>query len=75
MSEFRSTGLVMNLFLCSHKIRNLLSEIDALEINAQLTSEEKLWQIKIIREEISKVNAEIDNIKKEIRLISAYGVN
>jgi hypothetical protein len=32
-------------------------------------------EIKIIREDITKVNQEIDNIKKEINLLNGYQVN
>jgi hypothetical protein len=75
MSDIRRDQLAAKMLVCSYTARNLLERIGALEADTGLTSEEKFAQIKIIREEISKVGTEIDSIKKEITLLNAYSVN
>lgn len=40
-----------------------------------MPSNEKLTEIKKIKEEITKVGTEIDSIKQEITLLSAYNIN
>lgn len=75
MGDSRREQLAAKMLVCSHTAKNLLEKICDLEINTILTSEEKFAQIKIIREEISKVGTEIDSIKNEIKLLTDYSVN
>jgi hypothetical protein len=75
MSDIRRDQLAAKMLVASYTARNLLERIGALEADKELTTEEKFTQIKIIREEISKVGTEIDSIKKEITLLNAYTVN
>ncbi|HEY5267983.1 MAG TPA: hypothetical protein VII94_02520 [Candidatus Saccharimonadales bacterium] len=56
-------------------VKTLLDRIKTLEGNTQFTTEEKIPKIKKIRQELSKVGTEIDNIKNELNLISAYKIN
>jgi len=75
MSDIKRDQLAAKMLACNWTARNLLARIGALEADKELTLEEKFAQIKIIREEISKVGTEIDSIKKEIKLLNAYTVN
>lgn len=75
MSDIRRDQLAAKMLVASYTARNLLERIGALEVDKELTTEEKFTQIKIIREEMNKVGMEIDNIKKEITLLNAYTVN
>lgn len=56
-------------------VKELLRQIKELEANAQMPAIEKLSEIKKIREELNKVGMEIDNIRKEIKLLSEYSIN
>ena len=75
MTDIRRDQLAAKMLVCSYTARNLLERIAALEADTQLTSEEKFTQIKIIRDEITKVGTEIDSIKKEVKLLETYNVN
>lgn len=75
MSESRRVQLSANMLVCSYTVKNLLTKIYALEADTEVPLEEKLSQIKKIKDEITKVGAEIDKIKKEITLLNSYNVN
>jgi type I restriction-modification system DNA methylase subunit len=75
MNEHRRIQLSANMMVCNYTVRNLLSKIAALEANAQVPVEEKLSEIKKIKDEITKVGTEIDSIKKEITLLNSYNLN
>ena len=75
MNEYRRAQLSANMLACSYTVKNLLSRIHDLEADAETSLEDKLSQIKKIREEMTKVGAEIDSIKKEITLLNTYNVN
>ena len=60
------------LLICLHTIQILMSSVDAVENNKTLSLEEKIIEIKKIRQEINNVKEEIDKIKKEIKLLSAH---
>lgn len=65
---------------CKLQLSNLMSKIDVtiLEIAEKKHNVDKsVWvsEIKMIREEITKVTHEIDSIKKEINLLSGYQIN
>jgi len=74
-NDARRITLNARLVVAKHTVQNLLQQIKEIEGNAQTDVNEKLSQIKNIREEITKVGTEIDNIKKEITLLNAYSVN
>ncbi len=75
MNEYRRAQLSANMLACSYTVKNLLAKIYALEADTQVPVEEKLSEIKKIKEEITKVGTEIDKIKKEITLLNNYNVN
>lgn len=75
MNEHRRIQLSASMMVCNYTVRNLLSKIAALEANAQVPVEEKLSEIKKIKDEITKVGTEIDSIKKEITLLNSYNLN
>jgi hypothetical protein len=75
MSDFRHVSLNAKLVVCSHTIKSLLRQIKEIEVDAQLSANEKLSKIKMIRDELSKVGMEIDTVKKEITLLNTYNVN
>lgn len=75
MSDARRIQLSANMLVCSYTVKNLLSKIYEIEADTEVPSEEKLVEIKKIKEEITKVGKEIDKIKKEITLLNSYNVN
>ena len=74
-NELRKIQLSTKMLVCSHTVKNLLERIHAIEADTETPNEEKLVQIKKIKEEITKVGTEIDTVKKEITLLNAYNVN
>jgi hypothetical protein len=75
MNTWRRDVLAARMLVCSDTLKNLLMRIAALEADKELSADEKLSQIKIVKEEITKVGTEIDSIKKEIKLLDAYSIN
>jgi hypothetical protein len=73
--DLRKGALATKMLIASYTVRDLLSKISALETNQELSLNEKLEQIKIIKDEITKVGTEIDSIKREIKLLSEYSIN
>lgn len=71
----RRRELSAKMYVCSYSVRNLLTQIEILEANKKLSIDEKMLQLKKIKEEITKVGMEIDNIKKEIILLNTSSVN
>ena len=71
----RRSNLETRLVVAKETIRSLLYAVSKIEHNAQLTDNEKLSEIKKIKEEMTKVGTEIDSIKKEITLLNNYHVN
>jgi len=75
MSEVRRGQLAAKMLVCSYTVRELLDKLRTLEAATEVSLEDKLSQIKKIREEMNKVGTEIDSIKKEITLLKTYSVN
>ena len=71
----RKDALAAKMLVASFTVRDLLAKIAVLETTTELSLNEKLEQIKIIKDEITKVGVEIDSIKKEFTLLNAYSVN
>jgi hypothetical protein len=63
------------LLIANHTLKVLLSQISQIEADQKMSSNEKLSQIKKIREEITKVGTEIDSIKREFTLLNSYSIN
>jgi hypothetical protein len=75
MNKQRKIELLTQMFVCREIIKDLLLEISALETDKEMSSESKLSEIKKIREQLSKVGTEIDNLKKEIKLLTTCDIN
>jgi hypothetical protein len=75
VNKDRKENLTNRMVIASHLVKSLLSQIKEIETNEKTSANEKLSQIKKIREEISKVGTEIDSVKKEINLLTTYNVN
>ena len=75
MNKQRKIDLITRMFMCRQIIKDLLAEISVLEADKEMSSESKLSEIKKIREELSKVGTEIDNLKKELKLITTCDIN
>ena len=64
---------------CKHQLKTLMSRIDTaiatIDGKSNVDRIAQVSEIKIIREDITKVNQEIDNIKKEINLLNGYQIN
>jgi peptidoglycan hydrolase CwlO-like protein len=75
MSYDRRITLNARRVVAKHTLENLLGQIKQIETNAQADVNDKLSQIKKIKEEIAKVGMEIDSIKREITLLNTYNVN
>jgi peptidoglycan hydrolase CwlO-like protein len=73
--ESRKTALNTQIIICMHTLKNLLGQLQTIEEDTQTSVNDKLFQIKKIQAEITKVGTEIDSIKKDIMLLSAYNVN
>jgi len=71
----RKAQALARLTVATHTVRDLLQEINKIEADVQTDVNEKLSQIKKIREQITKVGTEIDSISKEITLINAHSLN
>lgn len=71
----RRTNLIAKLLIANHTVRDLIAKIKEIEAITQTPSNETLSEIKKIKEEITKVGTEIDSIKQEITLLSAYNIN
>lgn len=75
MNESRRAQLSANMLACSYIVKKLLMRIAEVENDTETPLEDKVSQIKKIKDEITKVGTEIDSIKKEITLLNAYNVN
>lgn len=75
MNESRRAQLSANMLACSYTVKQLLMRIAEIEGDTETPLEDKISQIKKIKDEITKVGTEIDSIKKEITLLNAYNVN
>jgi hypothetical protein len=75
VNKDRKENLTNRMVIASHLVKSLLSQIKEIETNEKTSANEKLSQIKKIREEISKVGTEIDSVKNEINLLTTYNVN
>lgn len=69
------TLLQAKLIIYKDDVRHLLKKLDDIEQDTQTTNENKLAQVQKIREEMSKISKEIDNIRNEITLLDAHKVN
>lgn len=74
MNEPRRITLSIKLLACTHKIRELLDRIKEVE-NSRDMINVKNNQIKMIKIEIINLGEEIDNLKKEVMLLTAYNIN
>jgi len=75
MDDSRKISLSAKLLVCTHTVRDLITQIKKIEDDTQTSANEKLSKIKMIREEITKVSVEIDKLKNEIKLLRAYSIN
>ena len=75
MTDVRRDQLAAKMLVCSYIVRGLLDKIRTLEADTAVPIEEKISEIKKIRDEMTKVGTEIDSIKKEITLLKSYNVN
>ena len=67
--------LGVRLTVATQSMKNLLQDLDRLEADTKTPSNQKLEEIKKIKQELSKVGTEIDSIKEEITLLKAYRLN
>lgn len=67
--------LEARLMVATHTVRSLLDRISEIEADTQTGANEKLFEIKKIQEEITKVGTEIDSIKREITLLRTHSLN
>jgi hypothetical protein len=73
--ETKKSQFTIQLQICSNILKNLLYQIECIENDTQTPNNDKFLKMKKIREELSKVGTEIDNIKKEIKIIHAHSLN
>ena len=74
-SVSRRDQLAAKMMVCTYTVKTLIIKIGDLENDTELSNEEKFEQIKNMKLEISKVGAEIDNLKNEIKLLATYSIN
>lgn len=58
-----------------HQLKKCLQKINIIETRNDISINEKMGEIKIIREELNKVGTEIDNVKREIMLLDRHNIN
>lgn len=75
MTYDRRITLNARRVVAKHTLENLINQIKQIESDTKADVNEKLSQIKKIKEEIAKVGMEIDSIKREITLLNTYNVN
>lgn len=75
MNDERRAQLSSDMLACRFVVKKLLQRIFDLEYDTQSSSEEKMFEIKKIKDEMTKVGAQIDKIKREITLLGNYNVN
>jgi hypothetical protein len=68
MSNTKRSYFRAQLIAASWAVQDLLEQIEGVENDLKSSLEDRLAKTKKIREELSKVGMEIDNIKREIRL-------
>lgn len=73
--DLRKIQLSAKMLVCSHTVRDLLRQIHAIEADTEATPSSRLEKIKKIKDEITKVGAEIDSLKREFTLLNKYTVN
>lgn len=56
-------------------IKELMRQLQQIEVNTQIPANQRLEEIKKIKAELDKVGEEIDSIKREIKLLDQYRVN
>lgn len=72
---FKKTSLSAKMMTYKYALEDLLKEINLIEQDNVMESNEKLSKIKTIRMEINKIAKQIDIAKKEIILINSYDIN
>jgi len=75
MNASRRVQLSASMLACNYIVKKLLMRIAEVESDTETSLDDKVSQIKNIKDEITKVGTEIDSIKKEITLLNAYNVN
>jgi hypothetical protein len=60
---------------CVQLLKDHIAQLDFIEKDTATPENDKLFQIKKIREEIEKVGTEIDKIKREITILNKYSLN
>jgi 3-deoxy-D-manno-octulosonate 8-phosphate phosphatase KdsC-like HAD superfamily phosphatase len=58
-----------------NQLKFIITRIDGIKYNTQLSYDEKREILKKIRTQINVISQQVDAIKKEIKLISTYKVN
>lgn len=75
MKHVEAINLETRLTKCLVIVKGLIKEMDVVEFNPNLTKDQKLEELQKIRDELNKVTLEIDNVKKEIKLLSTRHLN
>jgi len=63
------------MLVATHTIKNLLDQIKKIEENINEPDIKRLSQIRKIKDEITKVGTEVDNIKKSITILNTCKSN
>ena len=63
------------LSIAYQTVKDLMRKLQEVEASTQIPANQRLEEIKKIKEELDKVGEEIDTIKREITLLKAYRVN
>lgn len=73
--NWSSSMMATRLLVATNSVKEYLEQINKIEVDPTMPDKEKLSELKKIKQAITKVNEEIDNIKKEIRLSGLYRVS
>lgn len=75
MNDDRLAQLSSDMLACRYTVKKLLRRIFDLELDTETSSEDKMPEIKKIKDEMMKVGEDIAKINQEIRLLRDYNVN
>lgn len=67
--------LIIKMFVLRQMVQDCLEEISKIETDEKMSVETKLLEIEKIKKELTKVGAEVDILKKEIKLLSTCNIN
>lgn len=70
MNQSKVSRLSTRLIICEHQLKIIMEKIQEINNDREMSEENRLAELKIIKDKISKVGVEIDNVKNSIKLVT-----